>query len=150
MSCIRNEDCSLTEACIDRACQRPCDLHDPCASNAVCINTNHGTDCSCSEGYQGNGYVGCTPGSILSYNPISFPYQNIVVSVTDNKSVCHYNEDCPPDKLCDRLNRICMSVCLEDSCGDNAECLPIDHAITCQCLPGCVGNPYQSCEKGKI
>lgn len=62
VKCTRNEDCSLTEICIDGGCHHPCDVHNPCAQNAVCVNTNHGTDCSCAEGYQGNGYVGCQPG----------------------------------------------------------------------------------------
>lgn len=65
MKCTRNEDCPLTEACIGDMCQHPCDVHNPCAQNAVCVNTNHGSDCSCPEGYQGNGYVGCTPGNNL-------------------------------------------------------------------------------------
>lgn len=62
VGCTTNVDCALTEACIGHSCQRPCDVHDPCAQHAICINTNHGTDCSCAEGYQGNGYVGCVPG----------------------------------------------------------------------------------------
>ncbi|RZC36340.1 EGF 3 domain containing protein [Asbolus verrucosus] len=56
MSCTNNNDCPLTEACIAHACQRPCDVHNPCAQNAICINTNHGSDCSCAEGFQGSGY----------------------------------------------------------------------------------------------
>lgn len=64
VKCTRNEDCSLTEACIGGMCQQPCDLHNPCAHNAVCVNTNHGSDCSCAENYQGNGYIGCVPGNI--------------------------------------------------------------------------------------
>lgn len=63
VKCTRNEDCPLTEACIADMCQPPCDVHNPCAFNAVCVNTNHGSDCSCPEGYQGNGYVGCKPGN---------------------------------------------------------------------------------------
>lgn len=65
--CTRNEDCQLTEACINNACQHPCAIHNPCAQNAVCINTKHGSDCSCAEGYQGNGYVGCVPGKCIRY-----------------------------------------------------------------------------------
>lgn len=65
VTCITNDDCPITEACIDRSCQRPCDVHNPCAQNAVCINTNHGSDCSCAEGYQGNGYIGCVPGNFI-------------------------------------------------------------------------------------
>lgn len=64
--CSRNEDCPITEACIGSSCQRPCDIRNPCAEHAVCINTNHGSDCSCEEGFQGNGYVTCQPGK--------FPY----------------------------------------------------------------------------
>ncbi|VEN46223.1 unnamed protein product [Callosobruchus maculatus] len=125
-SCSRNEDCPHDEACIDHACQRPCDVRNPCAQHAVCINVNHGSDCSCEEGFQGNGYVGCT-------------------AVIDYKPICQYNEDCPPNKLCDRLNRICINPCFEDSCGENAECIPKDHGIDCRCLPGHQGNPFVEC-----
>lgn len=62
VKCTRNEDCPQTEACIASMCQRPCDVHNPCAYNAVCVNVNHGSDCSCPEGHAGNGYVGCQPG----------------------------------------------------------------------------------------
>lgn len=65
VTCTRNDDCPLTEACIGHKCQRPCDVHNPCAEHAVCINTNHGSDCSCEEGFQGNGYVGCAIGNKL-------------------------------------------------------------------------------------
>lgn len=65
VSCSSNDDCPLTEACLGGACQHPCDAHNPCAFNAICINTNHGTDCSCADGYHGNGYVGCAPGKVF-------------------------------------------------------------------------------------
>ncbi|XP_028157244.1 uncharacterized protein LOC114350564 isoform X7 [Ostrinia furnacalis] len=126
IGCTRNEDCQLTEACINNACQHPCAIHNPCAQNAVCINTNHGSDCSCVEGYQGNGYVGCVP-------------------VNDNKSVCQYNEDCPPELLCDRLNRVCINPCTMNKCGDNAECIPAKHGIECKCYAGYTGNPFLEC-----
>lgn len=64
------------------------------------------------------------------------------------KPICQYNEDCPPNKLCDRLNRICINPCNEDSCGDNALCVPENHGIKCACLSGFVGNPYTECELG--
>jgi len=63
--------------------------------------------------------------------------------------VCQYNEDCPPEKLCDRLNRLCINPCNEDSCGENAECVPDNHQIECKCLPGYFGNPYVECGLGK-
>jgi len=62
--------------------------------------------------------------------------------------ICHYNEDCPPHKLCDRLNRVCINPCLEDSCGENAQCLAVNHGIECKCLDGFLGNPYVECIAG--
>lgn len=59
--------------------------------------------------------------------------------------ICQYNEDCLPHKLCDRLNRRCINPCQEDSCGENAVCLPVNHGIECQCLPGYSGHAYVEC-----
>lgn len=57
--CTSNRDCPLTEACIGHTCQEPCLVRNPCAEHAICINTNHGADCSCEEGYHGNGFSYC-------------------------------------------------------------------------------------------
>lgn len=65
----------------------------------------------------------------------------------DNVNICQYNEDCPPDKYCDRLNRRCINPCIEDSCGENAECFPTNHAIECRCWDEYVGNPYVECSR---
>lgn len=70
--------------------------------------------------------------------------------VRSYKPICQYNEDCPPDKLCDRLNRVCINPCAEDSCGENAECYPVNHGTECRCLPGHQGNPYITCASGKL
>ena len=68
VQCTRNEDCSLAEACIDGACRHPCEVRNPCAPNAACVNVNHGSDCSCIEGFAGNGYVSCEPGELFQMN----------------------------------------------------------------------------------
>lgn len=67
------------------------------------------------------------------------------IVVLDYLPVCQYNEDCPPDKLCDRLNRRCINPCQEDSCGENAECYAVNHGIDCRCFSGYTGNPYVEC-----
>jgi hypothetical protein len=61
--------------------------------------------------------------------------------------VCQYNEDCPPNSLCDRLNRRCINVCSEDSCGENAECYVENHQSKCRCLPEFEGSPQIACFK---
>ncbi|CAB0029718.1 unnamed protein product, partial [Trichogramma brassicae] len=126
--CSSDRDCPLTETCIDEVCQEPCQLRNPCTTHAVCLNTNHGTDCSCEEGYHGNGFSLCS-------------------KVESPKNVCQYNEDCPPNKLCDRLNRRCINVCSYDTCGDNAECYVENHQARCKCLVGFDGNPEISCRE---
>lgn len=61
--------------------------------------------------------------------------------------VCQYNEDCPPDKYCDRLNRICINPCNEDSCADDAFCVAKNHAYECNCPEGFSGNGYIGCSR---
>lgn len=68
----------------------------------------------------------------------------------DFKSVCQYNEDCPPNLLCDRLNRKCINPCFEDSCGENADCMPENHGAKCTCRSGYIGNPYVHCIRGSF
>ena len=82
--------------------------------------------------------------SIMSF----FLPLNSKLLVTSYQSQCQYNEDCPPDQLCDRLNRVCKTPCTHDSCGENAECVPLNHAATCRCNSGFTGNPYVKCGKG--
>lgn len=64
VQCIVNEDCPYTEACIDNVCHPPCNVRNPCAEHAVCVNINHGSDCKCQDGFHGNGYVGCQQGRV--------------------------------------------------------------------------------------
>lgn len=68
VQCTRNEDCSLAELCLDGVCRHPCEVRNPCALNAACINVNHETDCSCIEGFAGNGFVLCEPGKLRQSN----------------------------------------------------------------------------------
>lgn len=137
------------EACVGNVCRRPCDVKNPCAPNAVCINRNHGSECSCIEGYHGNGFVACQPGNLATYSTAQVTVAITISSnsfvVTTPGSVCQYNEDCPPEKLCDRLNRVCINPCQEDSCGENADCFPRNHGIECRCRSGFSGNAYIEC-----
>lgn len=88
-------------------------------------------------------------GSVLHFILLYIVLITIIIIVVDSKSVCQYNEDCPPELLCDRLNRVCISPCAINKCGDNAECIPINHGIQCKCPSGFAGNPYLECYEGK-
>lgn len=61
--CTSDKDCPLTEVCIGGTCQDPCLVWNPCTKNAICINTNHQAECSCEDGYYGNGFSYCEPGN---------------------------------------------------------------------------------------
>jgi hypothetical protein len=64
VQCTNNEFCKEDEACIQSVCRSPCDVHNPCVPNAVCVNKNHGSECLCREGYAGNGLISCQPGKL--------------------------------------------------------------------------------------
>lgn len=75
-----------------------------------------------------------------------YVYLLLKIIVPQYQPICQYNEDCPPTKLCDRLNRRCVNPCQQDDiCGTNAECTPVNHAIQCNCRPGYTGNAYVEC-----
>lgn len=82
---------------------------------------------------------------VLNYSTKS--QMNFLSPVYGHQSICQYNEDCPPNKLCDRLNRRCINPCTVDSCGDNAECTPVNHGIECACRNGFIGNAYIECTR---
>lgn len=100
----------------------PCDP-SPCGPNAQCQNVNKNPSCSCLPSYIG------TPPSC--------------------RPECLINPDCPTNKAC--VNTKCKDPC-PGSCGENAECIVINHAVTCSCMTGYTGNPFVQCilRKGKI
>lgn len=152
VQCTINENCKEDEACINDICRPPCDVHNPCVVNAVCKNENHGSVCSCREGYAGNGLVSCVTGKlfiILKYHLI-YKSNLFVNSVIDPQSVCQFNYDCPPNKFCDRFNRICINPCSEDMCGDNAVCIVENHEPQCKCIENYRGNAFISCSRSEI
>lgn len=123
--CTSNNDCPYDKACYNQRCLNPC-TNDPstsCGRNAQCLPQNHRANCVCPAGTQGNPLISCITG------------------------VCQYNEDCPDDEACDRLNRVCRPVCDSESCGDSALCKGQRHQPVCSCPQGARGNPYIECHR---
>lgn len=96
-----------------------------CGRGAECLAENHRGYCKCPLGTQGNPFIACISGQ------------------------CQYNEDCADHETCDRLNRVCRSVCLDATCGRNAECRARNHQASCHCQPGLVGDPNVECHVEK-
>lgn len=105
---------------MNEKCLNPC-LFNNCGLLAECIPRNHEAFCQCPDGKQGDAYISCIT------------------------SQCQYNEDCPDDETCDRLNRVCRPACDQDSCATEADCVGRDHQPHCRCKPGRIGNPYIEC-----
>jgi len=93
----------------------PCNP-SPCGPNALCQNANGQPSCSCLPTY-----IGIPPSC---------------------RPECLINPDCPPEKSC--INMKCKDPC-PGSCGDNAECKVVNHAVTCSCKIGYTGNPFVQC-----
>lgn len=80
--------------------------------------------CTCLPEYHGDPYYGCRP-------------------------ECVQNPDCPLDRACNRNK--CFDPCT-GVCGQNAECVVINHTPMCSCPDGMSGNAFTACfpVKGKL
>lgn len=94
----------------------PCNP-SPCGANAICKERNGAGSCTCAPEYFGDPYVGCRP-------------------------ECVMNSDCPRTRAC--INNKCQDPC-PGTCGVNAECHVVNHAPSCVCLTGFIGNPFTEC-----
>ncbi|RZF34371.1 hypothetical protein LSTR_LSTR008910 [Laodelphax striatellus] len=117
--CSSDSDCPSLRACVNRRCQDPCIVANPCGLSAECSTSNHRPVCACPQGWAGNPQVQC-------YKP-----------------ECKIDADCLYDKAC--LNGNCISPCISVSCGRGAECRVQAHLAQCVCPQGTQGNPQVSC-----
>jgi hypothetical protein len=96
----------------------PCNP-SPCGENTQCFSENNEVaKCVCIPPYIGNPYSGgCRP-------------------------ECLMNSDCLSNLAC--LASHCRDPC-PGVCGLNAQCNVVSHVPVCTCLPGYIGDPFQSC-----
>ena len=95
--------------------QDPCNP-SPCGPNSQCRASGSSPSCSCLTGYIGSP-PNCRP-------------------------ECVINPDCPAQQSC--INNKCRDPC-PGSCGVDAECRVISHAVSCVCPVGYSGNPFVQC-----
>lgn len=128
--CKRNEECSLSEACLNAQCVNPCAVGNPCALTANCIPLNHKAMCKCPAGLEGDPFIRC--------------YEKPKI-----RPECTSDSECSNDKSC--INQACQNPCtLANPCGSNAECQTHYHRPSCNCPNGWVGNPQVQCYKCNI
>ena len=130
--CVSDEECPYYLACINEKCADPC----KCAPEAKCTVFNHRPNCECPPGTTGNPTVKC-----------------LQVIVQEVKYECQVDGDCPSKLAC--IEHHCRDPCLYGKpCGINAICSVQDtlpnRLMTCQCLPGYIGNARVECRIRKF
>ena len=117
VECEDNSECPPERACVNRRCQDPCAIENPCGREQECSVVDHVVDCSCPEGYQGTRGTACVTAEVP----------------------CTSDHQCPSKTACIRGQ--CENPCLlAEPCGVNAECTVLDtlpvRTMTCVCLEG--------------
>lgn len=110
--------CTFSVVSPVEAPREPCNP-SPCGANAICKERNGAGACMCMREFFGDPYTGCRPECVL-------------------------NTDCSRDKAC--VNNKCKNPCI-GTCGINAECRVINHAPSCSCYPGYIGDPLNACHQ---
>ena len=112
--CKSDNECPLTQTCINRECVDPCPL-ERCGINALCSAKNHRAVCSCPPGYR----------------PDPDPH------IRCKQYECLTDPECPTTLACQ--NEKCADPC---KCARNADCSARNHRGICTCQPGYTGDPY--------
>ncbi|RXG61182.1 hypothetical protein Avbf_05571 [Armadillidium vulgare] len=144
--CIINQDCPNYLSCQNENCKDPCP--GACGINALCDVVTHRPICSCPHGYEGDAYIECREREPeISKRPIldeTTKTYHPSITPSDKEPIgCENNSDCPYDKSC--VNKLCISVCHESYCGENADCKTIGNRPLCLCPYGTTGNPTIKC-----
>ena len=97
---------------------------NPCGPGARCLNERGSYKCQCPRGTRGDPYVqGCKGTPALKE--------------------CSQDSDCPGLLSCQAST--CINPCSSLPCGENAVCIPEDHAAWCRCQVGYKENSEGKC-----
>lgn len=165
--CVVSSECSALQACVNKKCVDPCAA--ACGLEARCEVINHSPICGCPPGRTGDPFKQCVVLPPIAVPDVKSPPQDPCVpspcgpnSICKNdrngpvcqcqpeffgsppncRPECIINPDCQSTQAC--INNKCSNPCPE-SCGTNAECRVIGHAVSCSCPTGYAGNAFVQC-----
>ena len=52
VECDDNSECPPDKKCINKQCQDPCAIENPCQGTSECVVRDHEPDCTCPPGFQ--------------------------------------------------------------------------------------------------
>ena len=63
VECTDNSDCPPDKACVNKFCQDPCAIENPCTNSAECSVIGHEPNCKCPAGQEGDRGNSCKIGT---------------------------------------------------------------------------------------
>lgn len=109
IGCRTHSDCPFNRVCLEKKCVDPCVYDNRCASNAICVPTNHAAICRC-------------PPELPRGNPASF-CERVDVGIPPPE--CEHDYECPTDLAC--IRETCVNPCTEIApCDSSAVCKVIN------------------------
>lgn len=115
-----------------------CDGFCPCDESGYCISLcKENSNCPCGEKcYNGGCRTLCSP--INKCPERQLCTQGVCLPG------CNTDRDCGEDMLCS--SKLCVNTCSENTCGNNALCIPTRHRAVCSCPSGFSGDPLKECK----
>lgn len=122
-----DEECNLSEKCVQGRCFNPCDQNSPCGLNADCSSFNHIVHCGCPPSFTGNPEVECVRSKYINFRN-SLQYLIKMKFMTDFyfpdlvPVSCERSSECSEGNSC--RNSMCLPTCQNDNeCALNEKCL---------------------------
>ena len=84
VECRADADCPPDRACINKRCEDPCSIENPCDDSSECKVTNHLADCTCPPGFRGSKGTACAKGKWLY--PVNSRAQTVRITIDHTKS----------------------------------------------------------------
>lgn len=144
--CRSDASCSSDLACIDHQCKDPCSVSGQCGECAECSVVNHGVQCSCKNGYQGNALSGCQQPLQRCNSYCQCDEFGVFCAETCNDdSQCACGQTCSNGKCRSRCNpgacppgQLCKGGACVAGCRSNSDCPNDNSCVNGQCLNPCL------------
>uniref|UniRef100_A0A1A9ZCQ3 EGF-like domain-containing protein n=1 Tax=Glossina pallidipes TaxID=7398 RepID=A0A1A9ZCQ3_GLOPL len=141
IGCRNDLNCAPDQTCINKMCKNPCDSLGQCGQCASCLVVNHGVQCSCPNGFVGDGLTGC-----------QLPAQRCNPSCECDETGTYCAQPCSRTTDC-ACSQVCTRGKCRAKCGANRSCPLGQLCERGACVAGCKTNNDcamdQTCTKGQ-